>query len=138
MYAARTELTADFRAKFGISLDSVGYEVSYSEAYRLVIALCKDPSTWISAAIGEWDYPVTREWIKLNEVGKVLASLQTDAKGQKKIAKLFSEPWTKTEKLSTAAAVPLSKVEHLYKQMRDGTLVLKDETVKDGVARGKP
>lgn len=51
----------DFRARFHLSADSIGREVGWGEAVRLVRILRADPGSMIAAAIEGWEYPFPRD-----------------------------------------------------------------------------
>lgn len=51
----------DWRQRFHLGLTDIGTEMSIFEAARLAELLLRDPSSQVSAAVQEWDYPISRE-----------------------------------------------------------------------------
>ena len=87
-----TALTRDFRELFHVSIHDVGGPVPYDEAAHLLKALRSDPSSWYHAAIGGWDYPITREGIVLMELWD-LELRKGLSKKQRNKFKAFPRPW---------------------------------------------
>jgi hypothetical protein len=77
------EFAYDFRSRFHLSTDAIGYEVSFLEAIYLTSILLRDTSSWLQAAVGGWDYPVTREWIAITHTYDLLALVNSDKKKPK-------------------------------------------------------
>lgn len=57
------EITYDFRARFGLSISSVGDDISWLEAAHLTAILLRDPTSWTQAALNGWKHPVSYEWM---------------------------------------------------------------------------
>lgn len=58
-----SEIAYDFRSRFGLSVLDIGNGVTWLEATYLVAILLRDPTSWLQAAVNEWEYPVSREWM---------------------------------------------------------------------------
>lgn len=57
----RAAFDYDWRTRFRLPAESIGGEMPWDEAVRLVRILRADPSSQIAAAIEGWDYPLSRE-----------------------------------------------------------------------------
>lgn len=82
------ELTRDFREKFSLSLHDVGRSVRFDEAYRLIISLHSDPTSWLQAAVSGWSHPVSREFVALADAYDL-----THASLSKRRPKPYPRPW---------------------------------------------
>ena len=78
--------------------------------------LLRDPSSWLQAADGEWDYPVSREWI----VGTHTYDLHAAVNSKK--PKPYPKPWPDenvnkigSKKTQDRAAV-MARLEHMNPQ----------------------
>jgi len=58
----RSAFEYDWRTRFHMAHD-VPASMSWGEAWRLTHELALDPASHVSAAIGGWSFPVSREWI---------------------------------------------------------------------------
>jgi hypothetical protein len=66
--AHRPALEYDWRARFNMSLDSVGSSMSYGEAVRLSGVLAADPSSHLAASLAGWKAPRSFEWLVLADL----------------------------------------------------------------------
>lgn len=82
------ELAYDFRSRFGISYQEIGVSLSYLEAAYLISVLVRIPDSWLNAAIQNWNYPVTQEWIVGAHTWDLLATVNS-----KKKPKPYPTPW---------------------------------------------
>lgn len=89
-------MVADLRSKFGVGL----WDVALRELLPLVRMLHRDPSSWLFAAVNEWDHPVTREYLALADSYDAFAQVHT-RKGQK--AKPYPRPFTASKKYGGGA-----------------------------------
>lgn len=80
----------DFRSRFHVSIDTVGREISYGEAYLLVAQLLKDPSSAVYASANDWKYPLSREGLILSD----LFDLLMRANSGKRRTKPYPRPFT--------------------------------------------
>lgn len=55
----RSEVAYDLRVLCGVGLRGV----SVAELWLLVQGLLRDTRSWLFAAVNEWEYPVSREWL---------------------------------------------------------------------------
>ena len=73
-----------------MSLTDVPDRMSWGEAWRLTHVLSTDPSSHVAAALGEWEHPVSREWLVL----ATLVDLYVAARSKKgRGAKAYPRPW---------------------------------------------
>lgn len=79
----------DWRNRLGMRLD-VPAAMSYGEAWRITGELLKDTSSHVSAAIGGWDYPLSREALSLANISDGYAAVHSK-KGAK--VKPTPRPW---------------------------------------------
>lgn len=77
-------------------------EPEYDEAFLLVQSLMSDPSSWLYAALVDWDYPVSREWLILADHFDLTHSAHS-----KRRPKPHPRPWpdTATRKVGAGSAV---------------------------------
>ena len=59
--AHRGAFEYDWRARFSLPLSVVGDTMSWGEALRLTRILSQDGSSQVGAAVGGWEYPLSRE-----------------------------------------------------------------------------
>lgn len=85
----RPEVAFDFRNRFGISYESIGSDISWTEAILLVSVLIRDPSSWLAAAYSEWEYPVSREWMALAHTYELHSAIAA-----RKSPKPYPAPWS--------------------------------------------
>jgi len=85
------ELAYDFRSRFGVNALKLGVDIQLDEAVLLVSILQQDPTSWLSAAIQKWKYPVSHEWI----LGRNTYDLLAMANSKKK-PKPYPTPWKGT------------------------------------------
>lgn len=83
-----TELAYDFRSRFNLSIFAIGGEVSWLEAAYLVSVLMRDPSSWLQAAVNDWKYPVSQEWIVATHTYDLHATVNSKNK-----PKPYPTPW---------------------------------------------
>lgn len=76
------ELAYEMRARFGLSINDIGFSLTFRECLLLVNVLLRDPSSWLQAARHGWEYPVTREWIVASHTYDLLAAVNS-GKGKK-------------------------------------------------------
>jgi hypothetical protein len=82
------EIAFDFRSKFQISFEEIGNTVSYLEALMLTSVLLRDTTSWLGAARQGWKFPVSREWIVLQDHYNMTLGVNT-----KKRQKPYPTPW---------------------------------------------
>lgn len=87
----QAEVVADLRSKFGVGL----WDVALRELLPLVRMLHRDPSSWLFAAVNEWEFPASRELLALAELYDAYAQTHT-RKGQK--AKPYPRPFADVKK----------------------------------------
>ena len=78
-----------WRTRFSCRFD-VPASMSWGEAWRLTHELVLDPSSHVSAAVGGWSFPVTREWIVAADSYDAFVSSKS-SKGHK--PKPYPRPW---------------------------------------------
>lgn len=59
------EIAFDFRAKFQLSIEDLGVKYSYKEAFMLTAILMRDTTSWLQAAVNNWKFPASMEWIMM-------------------------------------------------------------------------
>lgn len=59
----RPEFAFDFRTKFNLSIEDLGKTYTYREAFLLTAVLMRDTTSWVQAAVNEWRFPASPEWI---------------------------------------------------------------------------
>lgn len=108
------EIAYDFRTKFGLSYQQIGFEVSYLEAIYLVGGLRRDPDSWLGAALNDWDYPVNRNFVVQAHTYDLLAAINS-----KKKPKPYPAPWPdpNVKRLGPKNDQPRHKVENLLERM---------------------
>lgn len=84
-------MIADLRSKYGVGL----WDVALRELLPLVRMLHRDPTSWLFAAVNEWDYPASRELLSLADLVDVLVQVNT-RKGQR--AKPYPRPFSQSKK----------------------------------------
>lgn len=91
------EIAYDFRSRFNLSYTDIGVKVGWLEAVYLVAVLMKDPSSWLQAAVSEWEFPVSREWIVAVQTFDLHAAVNS------KKPKPYPTPWpnANTKKLGS-------------------------------------
>lgn len=72
-----------------MSLADVPDRMPWGEAWRLTHVLAGDPSSYVAAALGEWEHPVSREWLVLANLIDAFVSANT-RKGK---PKPYPRPW---------------------------------------------
>lgn len=85
------EIAYDFRHRFNLSIFDIGDTVSWPEAILLLSVLLQDTSSWTQAAMSDWKYPVSREWIVAAHTFDLLAQINS-----KKKPKAYPAPWPDT------------------------------------------
>lgn len=84
------ELARDLREKCGASLWDIGTDaLPLGEAFYLVQTLLRDPSSWLQAAVAEWDHPVSREWVLLAQIHDITLA----SKVKRAVFKPWARPW---------------------------------------------
>jgi len=83
----------DFRSRFNVSYLEIGKSVTLLEAIHLVSILLQEPSSWLQAAVRNWQYPVSYEWTVAANTYDLLAQVNS---GKKK-PKPYPTPWAKKE-----------------------------------------
>lgn len=77
----RTEVAYDCRV-----LCSVGYrDVTPGELWLLIQGLLRDTRSWLFAAVNDWDYPVSREWLIAADHFDTFVRANTPKKYQRQI-----------------------------------------------------
>lgn len=59
----RPEFAFDFRSRFNLSIEDIGKTYTYHEAFLLTIVLMRDSTSWVQAAVNNWKFPASMEWI---------------------------------------------------------------------------
>lgn len=59
------EIAFDFRTKFNLSIEDLGKTYSYREGFMLAAILMRDTTSWLQAAVNNWKFPASMEWIML-------------------------------------------------------------------------
>lgn len=110
------EFAYDFRTRFNLSFEAIGYEVSWLEAVYLVAILLNDTSSWLGAVRNEWKYPVSREWIALAHTFDLHANMN-QKKGSKPVN--YPAPWPNTNSKTIGSKKPQtrSSVEQALERM---------------------
>lgn len=85
----RGALQYDFRARFQLSVDTIGEGVDWEESVNLVRILRADPSSMTAAALEGWDHPISREAAVLMD----LFDLEHSSKAKKKPKPHPGRPW---------------------------------------------
>ncbi len=83
------EFAYDFRSRFNLSYQEIGFNVSLLETAYLVGELLKDPSSHLQAAVNKWSQPVSREWTVLVNLYDLIARVNS---GKQK-PKPYPVPW---------------------------------------------
>lgn len=112
--AHRGAFEYDWRTRFHVALSTVGEAMSWGEAYRLVQVLNRDPSSAVSAAIGDWEYPVSRDALALMD----LYDLQHMAKSKRK-PKPYPRPWGTGKRTFGRAGMSKKQLRVLLDAQRD-------------------
>lgn len=99
------ELASDFRRFFSISIYDIGTQVSWAEAFSLIISLAKNLESSWRAAFSNWSYPASREALALMDLVEIKAN-ENKKKGAKHI-KYMDRPYPKTEKEKLQAGSPI-------------------------------
>lgn len=86
------ELAYDFRSKFGLSYQQIGFEINLLEACLLVAMLLRDPSSWLQAKVNDWKFPVTPEWMITANLLDVTVAVNSKGK-----PKPMERPWPSTD-----------------------------------------
>ena len=85
----------DCRRVLGLDIRDFGGAVSWRHAYLMVQELMKDPANHLAAAVAEWDYPASREYLATLD----LYDLQHKSKaGKGKTPKPYPRPFKDVEK----------------------------------------
>lgn len=92
------ELAYDFRTRFNLSFEDIGYSVTFLEAALLVSVLMRSPDSWLQAVKSGWQYPVSREWIVSSHTYD-LHALANSGKGKK--PKPYPNPFPDKTKVRT-------------------------------------
>lgn len=94
----------DFRERFGVSVTTVGDQVTYKEAVLLVASLMADPTSWLQAARAGWEHPTSWEAIALYD----LYDLQHRSKVERPSDfRSYPRPWNKPRRTSLTAKAAL-------------------------------
>ena len=80
--------TYDFRARFGLGLDSLGTTVPWNEVVSLVAVLLRDPTSWLQVAKSNWQHPISYEWTLAAATYDLLAQVNSKRK-----PKPWPRPW---------------------------------------------
>ena len=80
--------TYDFRARFGLGLDSLGTTVPWNEVVSLVAVLLRDPTSWLQTAKSDWQHPISYEWTLAAATYDLLAQVNSKRK-----PKAWPRPW---------------------------------------------
>jgi hypothetical protein len=106
------EFAYDFRSRFGVSYEAIGYDISYREALALVAVLLKDPTSWLQAAENKWRFPASQEWIML--VQQFDAFVMANSKNRPQPTKM---PWDNPVR-SGKPAISQDRVREILDAMR--------------------
>ena len=80
--------TYDFRARFGLGLDSLGDKVPWDEVVSLVAVLLRDPTSWLQTAKNDWQHPISYDWTIAAATYDLLAQVNSKRK-----PKPWPRPW---------------------------------------------
>lgn len=105
------EFAYDFRSRFNLSIDDIGFSVSYREALLLTSVLLRETDSWLQAAYNEWQFPASKEWIML--VQQFDAFVAANSKNPKPT----QMPW-QAPRRSGKPAVSQEKVREILDAMR--------------------
>lgn len=114
------ELAFDLRTRFGFGIEDIGETVSLREAALLVSVLLRDPSSWLQAAVNDWKFPVSTEWIVAAHTWDLLAAVNSKNK-----PKPYPTPWPAEgqNKIGSSKQAPshvLSFLERMNPKENDG------------------
>lgn len=107
-----SEFAYDFRSRFNIGIQEIGYRVPYSEAILLCAVLLRDPTSWLQAAYNEWKHPASMEWMTL--VQQLDAFVAANSKNRVKPTPM---PWQGPKRYGNPS-VPEWKVREVLDAMR--------------------
>jgi len=92
-------------------------EVSVEELFLIVPMLLKDTTSWLQAAVNEWAYPVSRDWLVQVAQYDMNAQLNT-RKGRK--PQLYKKPWPEPNQNKFGKARPDAR--EILRRSKDGDL----------------
>lgn len=101
--AHRGAFEYDWRARFHLSVESIGRSVGWDEAIRLTKILSADPSSALAAARSGWEYPWPWEAILLAD----LVDVQVASKSKRR-PKSWPRPWKKSDRSVRRMGTPMS------------------------------
>lgn len=91
--------------------------MTFGEAWRLLHMLLADPSSWVTAAVTGWDYPVTRADLTMRE----LYDLQHTSKAKRKPAP-FPRPWDKQpQRVGAGTSLTIAEFRAIKERLRAST-----------------
>lgn len=101
--------------KFGLSIEQIGYGVTYSEAVLLVSMLLRDPTSWLQAKVNEWKHPVSMEWMLNANIFDV--TLASNSKGK---VQPMERPWPSTHanRIGGRTKLPQNKIREILDNLR--------------------
>lgn len=76
----RAEFDYDWRSRFHLPVDDIGYGMAWDEALRLTGRLRRDPSSWVCAAIEAWDFPIDRAALATLDLFDLTTLINADPK----------------------------------------------------------
>lgn len=71
-----------------MSYKEIGKSIDFDEATHLLLGLIKDITSWLSASLQDWSYPVSHEFILLAATFDLHAQVNSKTK-----PKPFPRPW---------------------------------------------
>lgn len=107
-----SELAYDFRSRFNIGIQEIGYRVPYSEAVLLAAILLRDPTSWLQAAYNQWKHPASLEWIMLAQQLEAFVAAHSKTK-----PKPIPMPWQAPIR-SGRPSLPEERVREILDAMR--------------------
>lgn len=81
------QIAYDFRHRFNLSIDDIGGNVTLYETALLISALLQETDSHLQAAVNDWKFPVSREWILLRDVYDAFAQANFKKPGP------YPTPW---------------------------------------------
>ncbi len=108
--------TYDFRARFGLGLDSLGTTVPWDEVVSLVAVLLRDPTSWLQTAKSEWQHPISYDWTLAAATYDLLAQVNSKRK-----PKPWPRPWADPSS-NRLGKVTRRDARAILKKAKDGDL----------------
>lgn len=118
----RGPLEYDFRTRFHLPLSTVGREMAWGEAIRLIRIIRSDPSSMLTAAVEGWTHPVSREAaIAMDQYDLTYAA--TGAKKPHRYPRPFKTDDRERRKLGNAAGRSNDETRAILRRFAEGAPV---------------